>query len=397
MKSKIIQKNKARRELTAPILIPDVVDHHGDTYNSEEVLKACRNFEYNNKQANLQHQYHLDNEQARWVENYTTAGETIIKSSDGDDEIVVPEGTWMGTLAVNEEIWKPVLAGKYTGFSIQCRANTEDILKALKLGETRKKPTTRLSEFDFSGEDHAVALVDKAANATEILVMKAHKPKVSKGDDENNPGDPGQTNKDNNMTIEQEVEKIKLEKVELEKQNAQYKLDAEKVELEKSEAISKSQNEANEKATANSEELEKSKTKIEDLEKFKKEADEKSAEVEKSVMVTKAKNLKVDDEEVFVDILIKCKDALEEDQFETLEKQLCKPANIKNSKDLLKSVGDGSVSTEGDKSQAEVAYAEVCKSVSDSDPKLKQYEVRNLALGKFKAQDREAYDELFSN
>lgn len=387
MKSQI-KKNKARQELTAPILIPDVVDYHGDTYSEEEVLKACRNFEDNCKKANLQHMHQLDNDQARWIESYVTIGETVIKSADQSENVNIPEGTWMGTMAVNDSIWKATLEGKFTGFSIQCKAHKEEILKS-KMGDTGKKAVTKLSDFDFSGEDHAVALVDEAANFTEILVFKAHNSKVSTGD-ETNPGDPGKTNKEETMTLEEEVRKLKSDKEALE-------VDAKKAADEKSAEVAKAKEASDKLASDNADELEKSKTEIADLKKFKEEADEKAAEAAKSEMVIKAKNLKADNAEDFADILVKCKGALEEDQYETLEKQLCKLANITDNADLLKAIGDGTIPEETGKTDAEVAYDTIAKSVRAADSDLESFEVRTKALKQLQAESPELAKEFLGN
>lgn len=123
MSEKLIFKaSKERREITCPVLIPNLVDAHGDIYSEEAVLKACRNFNKVCKRTNLQHEYMMDDDSAQFIESYVTPADSII------DGVPIVKGTWMATMHVkNDALWKAVKDGEFTGFSIGCIAKVEKL------------------------------------------------------------------------------------------------------------------------------------------------------------------------------------------------------------------------------------------------------------------------------
>ena len=123
MSEKLIFKaNLERREITMPILIPNVVDAHGDIYSEEEVLKACRNFNEVCKRTNLQHEFMMDDDAAKFIESYVTVADSIV------DGVPIVKGSWLGTMAIkNDALWKSVKDGEFTAFSIGCMAKVENL------------------------------------------------------------------------------------------------------------------------------------------------------------------------------------------------------------------------------------------------------------------------------
>jgi hypothetical protein len=118
----IFKARVERREITAPVLLPDVVDSHGDIYSEEEVLKACRNFNEVCMKANLQHMHQMDDDAAKFIESY------CLPSAMTVDGVDLPKGTWLATMKINNDaLWKSVKEGEFTGFSIGCIAQTEHL------------------------------------------------------------------------------------------------------------------------------------------------------------------------------------------------------------------------------------------------------------------------------
>ncbi len=118
----VFKANEERREITAPVLLPGVVDLHGDIYSEEEVMKACRNFNEFCKKSNLQHQKQMNDSDIKFIESYVTPADMTVKG------FKYPKGTWMSTAKINSDvIWKSVKDGYFTGFSIGCRVKSEKV------------------------------------------------------------------------------------------------------------------------------------------------------------------------------------------------------------------------------------------------------------------------------
>ena len=183
-----------------------------------------------------------------------------------------------------------------------------------------RKAKRRLTNLDFSQKKCHVALVDHGAiEHDETLVLK--RKTITK-------------EKDDNMSIDEK----KLEEILKGKVAAEAKV----VELEKA-AVA---------AELVKVELEKAKTELEAdkelLVKAKAEQAKQLEDVEKArtvrvraEMVIKAKALKTDDAEVFADVLVKCKESLEDETYQVLIKQLEKLQNIEDNKEILKNKGEG--------------------------------------------------------
>ena len=120
MSSKIFKAIDERREITAPILVPEEADAHGDIYSADEILKACRNFNEYCEKANVQHEFQVSKQTAEWIESYIAPADMVVNG------VAVTKGTWMGTMKVhNDSLWDAVKEGEFTGFSIGCKARVE--------------------------------------------------------------------------------------------------------------------------------------------------------------------------------------------------------------------------------------------------------------------------------
>jgi hypothetical protein len=307
-----------KQEFIAPVLVPDEVDYHDHIYSEEEVYKACRNYRKNCNRANLQHEQDLDDSKAHFVEHYIAPVDM-----DFDNGMTVKKGTWMATMKFKDAgLWQDVKDQKFKGFSISANCYSRRVQKGKIAGraaaEAGHKAEKRLFDMDFSLEDHHVALVDEAANGTEVLVMKAKKPQTKEVD----------------MTAEEKKAQEALMKAKLVKEQEAVELQkAKDLELED---LKKAKVAAEEQA----EELKVLKAKSEadalELEELKKAKDER----ETQEFVQKAKDLKADDADAFGMVLKKCSQVLEKEEFESLEKQLGKLQNISKAKGTLEDLGE---------------------------------------------------------
>lgn len=364
----LVKSNEEKRQITAPILVPDVVDLHGDTYNVEETELACRSFNKCCKKSNLQHAVQLSNDAAEWLESYITIGTTILKGVDGDD-IEIKPGTWMGTMHVkHDELWEEVKKGTFTGFSIGCKANVVDIAKAKIAGDTQTEAKKRLSDFDFSGVDCHVALVDSAANATEFLVMKALEAD-SQGATLNMK--PKSKDKEVNMdALEQANKEIADLKKSLEVKATQDTVIAD---------LQKSLDESNEALENDKKELEVLKA--------------AALEAEKLKFVAKAKDIGAEDADSMGEALraIKC---LSEDVYTQVITHMEKNENIIKNKEFLKDSGESSDGKDIKSTD------DILKSIEDTlkseDDTLKGADLKQKAIDMFKTQHPEEYAKQIS-
>ena len=118
------EKRKALFIVLEPTTIENP-DLHGDVYTSEEVEKACDNFNRNCNQANIQHIENTD--QIEILESYITPVEFVLDTGQ-----IVQKGTWLSNFYFPETeegdlLWQGVKNGTFTGLSVGCTATTEDI------------------------------------------------------------------------------------------------------------------------------------------------------------------------------------------------------------------------------------------------------------------------------
>jgi hypothetical protein len=326
-------KDPERREITAPVLVPNEVDYHGHIYSEEEVYKACRNYREKCNKASLQHSFDLPKDASEFVEHYISPADMVFADEEGE-ETLVKKGAWMATMKFhNDSLWEEVLAKRLKGFSIQATCKSQKVSKAKVAGRAASeegiKIEKRLFDIDFGGEDHHVALVDEAANATEVLVVKA----------KHSPDSP--VNKPNPESLESvNIVKEETMDLDLEKNKSVELPDDIKTELEE---LRKSKLEADELKIASDAIT----AELEELKKAKDDRDAEYLELKKAKdaadmveLVTKAKSFKADDAESFALVLKKCKDSLVSEEYEELCKQLGKITNIAENKELLEDLGE---------------------------------------------------------
>ena len=104
-------------------LAPDEVDLHGDTYSADEVAKACESYNRSCMKTNMAHLFMTDDTTAYVLESYIAPVNMLL----GETEVT--KGTWLQKWKIpDQEVWKGVKEGYWTGISIQCTATTESLL-----------------------------------------------------------------------------------------------------------------------------------------------------------------------------------------------------------------------------------------------------------------------------
>lgn len=110
--------NEELKQATFLVLAPDEVDLHGDTYDADEVRKACHNFNQHSMTANLLHL--VDTDTFSIVESYVSPVNMVLNDK------VIKAGSWLCTLQVHsDEVWSDIKSGNLTGVSISGIAKTE--------------------------------------------------------------------------------------------------------------------------------------------------------------------------------------------------------------------------------------------------------------------------------
>lgn len=114
-------KNEELKQATFVVLAPDEVDHHGDTYDTNEVRKACHNYNKHCRVANLLHLQETTSFEI--AESYVTP----VEMQYGDT--VVKAGSWMAVLQFTDDtIWEGVKDGSWEGVSIGANAQAQDLI-----------------------------------------------------------------------------------------------------------------------------------------------------------------------------------------------------------------------------------------------------------------------------
>jgi hypothetical protein len=110
--------NEELKQATFLVLAPDEVDLHGDTYDADEVRKACHNFNQHSMTANLLHL--VDTDTFSIVESYVSPVNMVLNDK------VIKAGSWLCTIQVHsDEVWSDIKSGNLTGVSISGIAKTE--------------------------------------------------------------------------------------------------------------------------------------------------------------------------------------------------------------------------------------------------------------------------------
>lgn len=109
--SKIL-KTAEERFVLGIVLVPETKDSQGDIYSAEEVRKAAHGYMEAAGQLGKQHG-ELVTGKLKILENYIAP---IDFEQDGE---TVAKGTWiLGVRVVDDDLWKDVKDGSFTGFSI---------------------------------------------------------------------------------------------------------------------------------------------------------------------------------------------------------------------------------------------------------------------------------------
>lgn len=114
--------NEELKQATFIVLVPNEVDLQGDTYDEDEVRKACHSFNKFSRQPNL---FHVTKTTTfEFAESYLAPVDFTI------DDFEVKKGTWLATIQVNsDELWELIKSGDVSGLSISAMAsgiNLED-------------------------------------------------------------------------------------------------------------------------------------------------------------------------------------------------------------------------------------------------------------------------------
>lgn len=113
-------KNEELKQVTFIAMLPDSVDLHGDFTSSEEVRKACHNFNKSAKRANLFHKVMTDSFEV--LESYLAPTDFVL-----DDKTVL-KGTWLMSLQVkDDDLWELIRSGDVNGISIGAMADVEEL------------------------------------------------------------------------------------------------------------------------------------------------------------------------------------------------------------------------------------------------------------------------------
>lgn len=106
----IIKADDELKIVTGIVLEPDSVDAHGDVISKREIEKAAHYFMENSRTIGDSHRKKAP---ADLIECYITMDETIINGQK------VKKGTWVISVKIlDDDLWKKVKDGYYTGFSV---------------------------------------------------------------------------------------------------------------------------------------------------------------------------------------------------------------------------------------------------------------------------------------
>ena len=238
--------DEEQRLFLGVVLEPESYDLHKDIYSADAIKKACAQ-EQQYLQSNVQHSVQVD-------DSVMTVTKSFIQEVDAKiGEEVIKAGTWLREAKIKSDpLWEAVKKGEFTGWSIGCSAQCDDVpVNCIKSEEDIEKAKwdhqkfQRLDNFDFSANGAHIALVDRAANGFKALVIKSveaqeePKPIVKEVEPQKPVVDPivAKSNNGDNSPMSDNVEVIKAEDVEAMIKKAVEASEASfKVELEKSEA-----------------------------------------------------------------------------------------------------------------------------------------------------------------
>lgn len=156
------------------VLEPEEYDLHKDIYSADAIRKACES-EQEYLQSNVQHSLQVGSDVMDVTKSFIQEVEATIGNQ------VIKAGTWLREAKINNDLlWEAVKKGEFTGWSIGCSAKCDDVpVDCIKSTDDIEKAKwdhskfQRLDDFDFSTPGAHIALVDRAANGWEALVIKS--------------------------------------------------------------------------------------------------------------------------------------------------------------------------------------------------------------------------------
>jgi hypothetical protein len=114
----------AKRIVTGPVLMPDHIDLQGDFEFIEDIEKTAHKFMMEAR--NIGEMHRKFGGIADPVESWILRDDWRVQNSAGFK--VYPKGTWMMTVKIsNEDVWKRVVNGELTGFSIGFHGTREAV------------------------------------------------------------------------------------------------------------------------------------------------------------------------------------------------------------------------------------------------------------------------------
>jgi hypothetical protein len=100
-------------------------DLHGDWYDDQDVVEACRSFNVHCQKANLYHNTMVDESVAVIEQSYTSPSTFDITLQDGSSR-TIKKNTWLQEwhfpVKAGDNTWDEVLSGHFTGLSVKCGA-----------------------------------------------------------------------------------------------------------------------------------------------------------------------------------------------------------------------------------------------------------------------------------
>ncbi len=121
---RVIKANESHQTAIFVVLEPESIDRNGDIVSLDTITKAAHEFMINlsEKVVNLDHTKgdvtDMDKEEAAFVESYILPAKIDGEDEDGN-KYTIPAGSWMVGIKFSDELWKGLLAGDFTGISLE--------------------------------------------------------------------------------------------------------------------------------------------------------------------------------------------------------------------------------------------------------------------------------------
>ena len=167
----IVRKNAAKRIAYAAVLVPGEIDHDGESVTKEKTEQAAHEWMELYQNVDLQHTL---NNVGTPVESYLLPMEMTVKAVHGQQEMSLPEGTWILGTRLDEPTWAAVEKGDLTGYSIMGmkRAAMKAAAKEAPEGAAIKKTLLRDLGPDWV-PTHVSVVNEPAVPKAKFFALKA--------------------------------------------------------------------------------------------------------------------------------------------------------------------------------------------------------------------------------